>query len=201
MLYYAPQGWVSDNTDAIERSKIQFGTSVVYPLSSMGTHVSDIPNHQMMRSTPLNTRANVAYFGTFGYELDILSLSNDEIEQIKEQIKFMKEYRDLIQFGDFYRLLSPFEGNYVSWIVISKDKKIAIVFYMAILNEINSSYKKLKVKGLNPDYLYRIDKSDTFSYGDELMTIGLNITDNFYADSQENSGDFKSRIYILKAES
>lgn len=201
MLYYAPQGWVSDNTDAIERSKIQFGTSVVYPLSSMGTHVSDIPNHQMMRSTPLNTRANVAYFGTFGYELNILSLSNDEIEQIKEQIKFMKEYRDLIQFGDFYRLLSPFEGNYVSWIVISKDKKIAIVFYMAILNEINSSYKKLKVKGLNPDYLYRIDKSDTFSYGDELMTIGLNITDNFYTDSQENSGDFKSRIYILKAES
>lgn len=79
MLYYAPQGWVSDNTDAIERSKIQFGTSVVYPLSSMGTHVSDIPNHQMMRSTPLSTRANVAYFGTFGYELDILSLSNDEI--------------------------------------------------------------------------------------------------------------------------
>ena len=164
MLYYAPQGWVSDNTDAIERSKIQFGTSVVYPLSSMGTHVSDIPNHQMMRSTPLSTRANVAYFGTFGYEFDILSLSNDEIEQIKEQIKFMKEYRDLIQFGDFYRLLSPFEGNYVSWIVISKDKRIAIVFYMAILNEINSSYKKLKVKGLNPDYLYRIDKSETFSY-------------------------------------
>ncbi|WP_297714100.1 alpha-galactosidase [Clostridium sp.] len=201
MLYYAPQGWVSDNTDAIERSKIQFGTSVVYPLSSMGTHVSDIPNHQMMRATPLNTRANVAYFGTFGYELDILSLSNDEIEQIKEQIKFMKEYRDLIQFGDFYRLLSPFEGNYVSWIVISKDKKIAIVFYMAILNEINSSYKKLKVKGLNPDYLYRIDKSETFSYGDELMTIGLNITDNFYTDSQEKGGDFKSRIYILKAES
>lgn len=76
----------------------------------------------------------------------------------------MKEYRDLIQFGDFYRLLSPFEGNYVSWIVISKDKRIAIVFYMAILNEINSSYKKLKVKGLNPDYLYRIDKSETFSY-------------------------------------
>lgn len=201
MLYYAPQGWVSDNTDAIERSKIQFGTSVVYPLSSMGTHVSDIPNHQMMRSTPLNTRANVAYFGTFGYELDILSLSNDEIEQIKEQIKFMKEYRDLIQFGDFYRLLSPFEGNYVSWIVISKDKKIAIIFYMSILNEINSSYKKLKLKGLNPDYLYRIDKSDIFSYGDELMTIGLNITDNFYIDSKENSGDFKSRIYILKVDS
>lgn len=201
MLYYAPQGWVSDNTDAIERSKIQFGTSVVYPLSSMGSHVSDIPNHQMMRSTPLNTRANVAYFGTFGYELDILNLSNDEIEQIKEQIKFMKEYRDLIQFGDFYRLLSPFEGNYVSWMVISKDKKTAIVFYMAILNEINSSYKKLKVKGLNPNYLYRIDKSDIFSYGDELMTIGLNITDNFYTDSQENSCDFKSRIYILKAES
>ena len=201
MLYYAPQGWVSDNTDAIERSKIQFGTSVVYPLSSMGSHVSDIPNHQMMRSTPLNTRANVAYFGTFGYELDILNLSNDEIEQIKEQIKFMKEYRDLIQFGDFYRLLSPFEGNYVSWMVISKDKRTAIVFYMAILNEINSSYKKLKVKGLNPDYLYRIDESDIFSYGDELMTIGLNITDNFYTDSQENSCDFKSRIYILKAES
>lgn len=201
MLYYAPQAWVSDNTDAVERSKIQFGTSLVYPLSSMGTHVSDIPNHQMLRSTPLNTRANVAYFGTFGYELDILNLPEDEIEEIKKQIHFMKEYRDLIQFGDFYRLLSPFEGNYVSWLVISKDKKTAIVFYMAILNEINSAYKKLKLKGLNPDYLYRVDQSDILSYGDELMTLGLNITDNFYTESKENSGDFKSRIYILKVDS
>lgn len=201
MLYYAPQGWVSDNTDAIERSKIQFGTSIVYPLSSMGSHVSASPNHQMLRKTPLSTRANVAYFGTFGYELDILKLPNEEIEQMKEQIKFMKEYRDLIQFGDFYRLLSPFEENYVSWMVVSKDKKTALVFYMSILNEIDSSYKKLKLQGLNPNYLYKIDESDISSYGDELTTIGLNITDIFYNVSPENNGDFKSRIYLLKVDS
>ena len=109
MLYYMPQTWTSDNTDAIERLKIQYGTSLVYPNVSMGCHVSAIPNHQVHRMTPLNTRGVVAMSGNFGYELDITKLSDEEKEMIKEQIKNYKEIRETIQFGDYYRLSSPFE--------------------------------------------------------------------------------------------
>ena len=101
MLYYAPQGWVSDDSDAVERLKIQYGTSLCYPVSSMGTHVSVAPNHQVFRDTPLHTRANVAYFGTFGYELDLNKLSGEENEEVKEQIAFMKKYRQVLQYGTF----------------------------------------------------------------------------------------------------
>ena len=114
LLYYAPQGWTSDDSDAVERLKIQYGTSYCYPVSSMGSHVSVIPNHQVYRNTPLHTRANVAYFGTFGYELDLNKLAAEEQEEVKEQIKFMKQYREVIQFGTFYRLNSPFNGNVTS---------------------------------------------------------------------------------------
>lgn len=124
MLYYAPQTWTSDDSDAIERIKIQYGTSMVYPLSSMGAHVSVTPNHQLFRNTPLSTRANVAYFGAFGYELNIAKLSEEEQEEIKKQVEFVKQYRGLIQKGTFYRLLSPFEGNIAAWIVVSEDKKM-----------------------------------------------------------------------------
>ena len=127
MLYYAPQGWTSDDTDAVERLKIQYGTSMCYPISSMGSHVSMVPNHQVNRRTPLHTRANAAYFGTFGYELDLNKLTEDEIQQVKEQIVFMKEYRKILQFGTFYRLKSPFEGNETAWMAVSQDKRTAIV--------------------------------------------------------------------------
>ena len=103
MLYYAPQGWTSDDTDAIERLKIQYGTSMVYPVSCMGSHVSASPNHQTNRVTPLETRADVAYFGTFGYELDLLKLGEEDKAEIRRQIAFMKEKRDLIQKGTFYQ--------------------------------------------------------------------------------------------------
>ena len=123
MLYFAPQTWTSDDTDASERTKIQYGTSYVYPIVSMGSHVSAVPNHQLYRTTPIETRANVAYFGTFGYELDLNLLSDAEMASVKKQIAFMKEYRELIQVdGDFYRLLNPFEGNETAWMVVSQDK-------------------------------------------------------------------------------
>lgn len=101
MLYYAPQCWTSDDTDAMERLKIQYGTSMVYPLSSMGSHVSAIPNHQLHRNVPMNSRANVAYFGTFGYELDLNELTEEERDTIKNQVQFMKKHRKLIQQGNF----------------------------------------------------------------------------------------------------
>ena len=123
MLYYAPQGWASDNSDAVCRMKIQYGTSFCYPISSIGAHVSAVPNHQVYRDTPIATRANVAHFGTFGYELDLNKLTAEEREQVRQQIAFMKEYREIIQFGDFYRLQSPFDGNFLAWMVVSPGQK------------------------------------------------------------------------------
>lgn len=112
MLYYAPQGWTSDDTDAAERLKVQYGTSYCYPVSAMGSHVSAVPNHQVFRKTPMKTRADVAYFGTFGYELDVNKLPEKEQEQIKEQIAFRKQYEKLIRGGTFYRLVSPFDSEH-----------------------------------------------------------------------------------------
>src|SRR5699024_4140374 len=111
LLYYMPQTWTSDNTDAVARLKIQYGTSLAYPISSMGAHVSAIPNHQTERKTSLATRGNVAMSGVLGYELDLTQLSTEEKKEIKEQVNFYKQHRQLLQFGTFYRLKSPFEGN------------------------------------------------------------------------------------------
>ena len=129
MLYYMPQTWTSDNTDAIERLKIQFGTSMVYPNASIGCHVSAVPNHQVDRITPIETRGVVAMSGNFGYELDITKLPESEKEIIKEQVKLYKEIRETIQFGKCYRLSSPFENNDVAWMFISKDCEEIIVSF------------------------------------------------------------------------
>ena len=187
MLYYAPQGWTSDDSDAIEHLKIQYGTSLCYPI---------------FRKTPLHTRANVAYFGTFGYELDLNSLKEEEIAEVKEQIIFMKKYRKLFQFGDFYRLKSPFEGNETIWMVVSEDKKTAIVGYYRTLNGVNQAYSRIKLQGLDPDMLYENILNKTENYGDELMNFGLITTDVTAGEVPGDATpctDFESRIYILKA--
>lgn len=202
LLYYAPQGWTSDDTDAVERLKIQYGTSYCYPVSSMGSHVSVIPNHQIYRNTPLHTRANVAYFGTFGYELDLNKLTVDEQEEVKEQIKFMKLYREVIQFGTFYRLSSPFDSNVTAWMVVSEDKKTAIVGWYRVLNGINLPYSRVQLKGLSSEYFYETVGAQECHFGDELMNIGLIINDPSVGQVQNNdptSCDFDSKIYILKA--
>lgn len=203
MMYYAPQCWTSDDTDAIERLKIQYGTSMVYPISSLGAHVSAIPNHQALRNTPIETRANVAYFGTFGYELDLNKLSDEEQSKIIEQVKFMKEYREVIQFGTFYRLKSPFEGNETIWMVVSKDQDTAIVGYYRTLQEVNVGYRRVKLLGLNPDKEYHVSINETDHYGDELMNLGLLTTDSSCGENKEKydgtNGDYLSRLYIIKA--
>ncbi len=203
MIYYAPQAWTSDDTDAMERLKIQYGTSMVYPVSSMGSHVSAIPNHQVRRNTPIQTRANVAYFGTFGYELNVNELGEQERAVVMEQVEFMKEYRDLIQFGKFYRLKSPFEGNETVWMVVSKDQKDAIVGYYRVLQQVNARYGRVKLQGLNPDFEYEVSLNDTLNYGDELMNVGLITTDGSSGEPQGHynglNGDYQSRLYILKA--
>lgn len=201
MLYYAPQGWVSDNSDAIERLKIQYGTSMCYPLSSMGSHVSVSPNHQVFRCTPLHTRANVAYFGTFGYELDLNRLTPGETEEVKAQIRFMKQYRDILQYGTFYRLKSPFEGNEAAWMSVGEGQKTALIGWYRILNVVNDRYTRLRLEGLNPDYLYRNSVTGICHYGDELMYAGL-ITSDETAGQAPSDGtpytDFESRIYVLE---
>ena len=203
MLYYAPQCWTSDDSDAVERIKIQYGTSYCYPVSSMGTHVSVVPNHQINRITPLDTRANVAYFGTFGYELDLNTLTADEQEEVKGQIAFMKQYRQLFQFGTFYRLQSPFEHNTSAWMVVSEDRKEAIVGWYRVLNGVNLPYGRLRLQGLSEDLPYRVNGESGIHYGSELMNAGLITTDASSGQAQGNEEmcrDFESRLYILKAD-
>lgn len=199
MLYFAPQTWCSDDTDAAERMKIQYGTSFVYPISSIGAHVSAVPNHQLNRTTPLATRANVAFFGAFGYELDLNTLSPEEIEEVKKQITYYKEKRELIQFGTFYRLKSPFEGNDTAWISVSKDKSRAVAAYYQRLNKVNAAWLRFRLTGLCPDTLYRVtgmDKSGSY-YGSELMNAGIVIdrTSKYFSDT---AGDFTSVLFDIE---
>jgi len=201
LLYYAPQGWASDNSDAISRLKIQYGTTFCYPISSIGAHVSAVPNHQVNRITPISTRANVAHFGTFGYELDLNSLTAEERALVREQIAFMKEYREVIQFGEFYRLKSPFDGNFTAWMVVSPDQKTALVGWYKVLNEVNGPFRRLRLQGLNPAFRYSVD-GDSGHFGDELMNAGLVTTDSAAGECQpfeRKSFDFDSHIFVLKA--
>lgn len=207
MLYYAPQAWTSDDTDAAERIKIQYGTSYVYPLSSMGSHVSASPNHQVFRNTSLDTRANVAYFGTFGYELDITCMSEEELDIMKEQITFMKKYRKLIQQGVFYRLKSPFEGNSSAWQVVSEDRTEVLVAYFRTMQPVNGKFERICLKGLEPGALYSVqeyfcEKVDcTTHYGDELMYAGLSVCDissGVYGIADKQQGDYFSRLFHIK---
>lgn len=208
MLYYAPQAWCSDDSDAIERLKIQYGTSYAYPISSIGAHVSEIPNQQVFRNTPLHTRGNVACFGTSGYELDLNSLEPEELEEVKTQIRFMKENRELLQFGRFYRLCSPFEGNITAWMVVSEDQKEAIVGWYRTLAHVNQPTGRIRLQGLNPDFQYEISTEGNTPYkthqpyGDELMHMGLITSDGLsgQVDVQDKYyGDFDSRLFRLRA--
>lgn len=223
MLYYAPQCWTSDDTDAVERLKIQYGTSFVYPVSSMGAHVSAVPNHQLRRVTPLNTRANVAYFGTFGYELDISKMAEEEKEAVKEQVAFMKAYRKLIQQGTFYRLLSPFDGNVTAWMVVSEDRKQALLGYYRVLQKVNDAYHRVYLQGLDETLEYQVSLVRTSVRdasvleegkqripvagapfgGDALMRAGLLVSDGSSGEGTRETafdeGDYQSRIYELTA--
>lgn len=203
MLYYAPQAWTSDDSDAIERLKIQTGTSYCYPTSSMGAHVSISPNEQLQRRTPLKTRADVAFFGAFGYELDLNALPADELAQIKQQIKLMKQYRQLFQFGTFYRLKTPFDGNLVAWLVVSPDKQQAIMGYFKILNDVNAEYRLQRIPGLDPNATYHVTEEAGAECGrftgSELAHIGLVTTDASAGENKETT-DFYSKLFIFDAQ-
>jgi alpha-galactosidase len=155
MLYYSPQIWCSDDTDAIERLKIQYGTSFAYPISAVGSHVSACPNHQTGRITPLDTRATVAMAGTFGYELDPMKLTEEEKEKIRGQIQTFKGYYDLIQDGEYHRLTNPFVDEvYNAWEFSSEDGTEALMSIVATKIYANEAPIYIKLRGLQEDKFY-----------------------------------------------
>jgi alpha-galactosidase len=172
-LYYMPQTWTSDMTDAVARLKIQYGTSLPYPAVTMSAHVSDVPNHQNGRVTPLSTRGNCAMAGTFGYELDLSKMTDGEKETVRRQVEEYKAIRRTIQFGDLYRLVSPFTTNSCAYMYVAKNGSEAVVSYFRILGEFAILRGTLRLQGLEPSARYRVDGTDEVYGGDELMNAGL----------------------------
>ncbi len=176
MLFYSPQIWTSDNTDAIERLKIQHGTSICYPVSTMGAHVSDCPNHTVGRSTPFSTRGNIAMSGTFGYELDVTKISEQERQQIPEQIQQFKKYNPIIRNGDQYRIGNMFEDTtWDAWMFVTKDKTKAVFTYVQVLAKPNIPPQTVKLKGLNPKKQYLNSETREIHSGAALMNCGIKI--------------------------
>lgn len=204
LLAFAPQAWTSDDTDAIERLAIQWGTSFAYPLSSMAAHVSAVPNHQVGRMTPLSTRAAVAFFGVFGYELDPTKLTDTERAEVAGQVAFYKRWRELFQFGRFHRLRGPADGdgNVVSWMTVAPDRQAAIVGDYRILSRPNPGPRRIRLRGLDPAASYRVTlwpEGVTHAAsigGDELMTAGLVVE---FSRAAALLGDFRARLYVLEA--
>lgn len=173
MMYYAPQIWCSDNTDAINRTKIQYGSSFFYPISTVGSHVSAVPNHQTGRITNLNTRGITAMAGTFGYELNPALLSGEDKARIREQIKTYKKYGELICQGDYYRLSNPFTDEYSAWMFISGDKKQALINVVRLDVQGNMATTYVKLKGINREAVYMDQASGNVYFGAALMEIGI----------------------------
>ena len=173
MMYYTPQIWCSDNTDAINRTKIQYGSSFFYPVSVVGSHVSAVPNHQTGRITSLNTRGITAMAGTFGYEMNPALLSEEDKAVIKEQIKTYKKHEMLICQGDYYRLSNPFDEEYSAWMFVSKDKKQALINAVRLEVEGNMAATYVKLKGLNKEAMYIDDATENVYTGAALMEAGL----------------------------
>ena len=200
MLYFSPQIWCSDDTDAIERLAIQEGTALIYPLSTMGAHVSDCPNHTVGRVTPFETRGIVALAGTFGYELDVTRIPEEDRKQIPEQVAMYHKYNDLVREGDYYRIASYSQNRqFDCWQVVNEDKSQALVTFVQVLNRPNFKSKRVLLKGLDADKRYRVCFANGDAVpepvvysGDTLMKAGLLIPNPW--------GDFQARLIVLTAE-
>ena len=176
MMYYHPQIWCSDDTDAVERLEIQYGTSFAYPVSTMGAHVSVCPNHQTGRSVSMKTRGVVAMAGTFGYELDITKLSEEDKQTVKEQIEAFKKYYDLIQNGDYYRLTDDGRKSpFVAWEFVSADKKEALLNVVVLRTKANPILNTVYARGLEADMMYQVEGSQEKFSGAALMNGGYPI--------------------------
>lgn len=173
MLYYSPQIWCSDNTDAINRTRIQYGTSFFYPVSAVGAHVSAVPNHQTGRVTNLNTRGVTAMAGTFGYELNPALLSEEEKQTIREQIQTYKKYERLINEGTYWRLSNPFEDEVSAWMSVSREQDRALVSVVRLVSEANPATVYIRLRGLKPDAVYLEENSGKQYFGAALMAAGI----------------------------
>ncbi len=175
MLYYMPQTWTSDNTDAVSRLAVQSGTAMVYPPLTMGSHVSAVPNHQTGRTISLKTRGAVAMGGNFGYELNLLDLGDEEKEGIRRQIETYKKRRFLTVEGLHYRLIDPWKNtDRYAWMTVSRDKKDALAVFVSVHTESNHPYGTLRLKGLDRDLSYSVNGLGRFG-GDELMEAGVKL--------------------------
>lgn len=190
MLYYMPQFWTSDDTDPVERLKIQYGTSFVYPASAMGAHVSASPNHQTGRKTSVEMRANVALGGNFGFELDLNTLSEEEIDSVRKTVETVKRLRGTLQKGEFTRLESPFEGNYAAWQFVSEDGNDVILCAYRRLTMPNPYPKKFFFKGLDENAVYTDAETGIAYSGSALMHAGILF--------KTERGDYQSRIYTFR---
>jgi alpha-galactosidase len=191
MLYYNPEIWCSDNTDAINRMTIQYGTSFVYPINTIESHVSVCPNHQTGRTTPIETRGVTAMDGILGYELDSTKLTAEEKKICREQIAAYKKNFNLISNGDYYRLTNPNDhGNYMAWQHVSKDKSESLVSLVLTEIEPNAPQQYLKIKGLIPSQLYKVDAASRVYSGTALMKAGIPIP---------QLGQYESIQYHIKA--
>lgn len=192
MLYYTPQIWCSDNTDAIDRLKIQYGTSFCYPISTIGAHVSAVPNAQTGRSMPIETRGVVAMCGTFGYEMDLRKCSDEEKETVRCQIEKFKKWSELIHTGDYYRLSDPFQdANYTAWQHVSLDQREALVSLVTGPAQAARPFFTLRLKGLDPALRYRINDGETLYSGRILMYAGYPVP--------VLQGDYQSVQLFLRA--
>ena len=192
MLYYFPQIWTSDNTDALARCPIQYGTSLCYPLSSMSCHVSVCPNHQNGRVTDFSSRTDIASLGATGYELDPRSLTKEEIETIKRDTFAYKEREDLILDGDLYRLSYPVGGKLFAEQIVSKNKKESYIVVMRPLCQANGNAERIYPRGICADKLYRIEElGGLILHGSTIMNAGLLI--NF------EQGDFKTKSLTIRS--
>ena len=191
MLYYSPQIWCSDNTDPISRLKIQYGTSFGYPASAVSAHVSASPNHQTGRSTPLSTRAAVAMTGAFGYELDLTRLTDEECDEIREQIQRYRETESVVRSGSYYRLSNMEESrHFVCWEYVSRDKSRCLLNIVITDPLANASPVHVKLKGLDPEAVYSADG--------EFECTGSALMENGYTFMQL-TGDYPAlQLDILK---
>lgn len=191
MAYYNPQIWASDDSDAIDRLSIQYGTSLVYPQSMMTSHVSVSPNEQNGRITPFNTRGVVAMWGDLGYELDLTKMSKEDRQAVKEQVAEYKKIRKVTQYGTFYRLKSAQTSNQCAWETVSLDKNETVLSVVRVMASAQPDLTKTKLVGLDPQKHYEDQETHEVYGGDELMNLGL-------YDPVER-GDFKAKMYHFKA--
>lgn len=190
MLYYFPQIWTSDDSDAYMRTKIQYGTSMCYPLSAMSCHTSICPNHQTGRTLPFASRADIAHLGATGYELDTANLSDEEKSEIPKQVAAYHEMEDLVLKGDLYRLEDPFNSNFFCFELVSKDRSKAHITYMRAITIPMDEHKRIYPRGLDPEADYNIRERGLTLKGKTIMNAGITM--------DIGNGDFKTVVFHIE---